>query len=216
MAQAATSPDSGHRFVTTATEPRARAGALPGLVDILFATLLPVAALDVGLEGQVWLAGLVVLAILTANLFEFGGFARLMVMLLAAFIGPLPRWRIFYTLPPVGAPGFIPGLLVYLAEVLTFVSFLLGLFVNIRPVQSRMAAIRLPALPPEQVPTVDVYVPTYNEEPELLRTTLLAATQIDYPAGRHASTCWTTAAASRSGVTRIPPRPPRPWPATRS
>ncbi len=32
---------------------------------------------------------------------------------------------------------------------------------------------------------MDVYVPTYNEEPELLRTTLLAAIQIDYPAGRH-------------------------------
>jgi cellulose synthase (UDP-forming) len=187
MAQAATSPDSGHRFVTTATEPPEHVLArYRALWTILFATLLPVAALDVGLEGQVWLAGLVVLAILTANLFEFGGFARLMVMLLAAFISVrYHAWRIFYTLPPVGAPGFIPGLLVYLAEVLTFVSFLLGLFVNIRPVQSRMSAIRLPALPPDQVPTVDVYVPTYNEEPELLRTTLLAATQIDYPAGRH-------------------------------
>ena len=187
MAQAALSPDSGHRFVTTATEPPEHVLArYRALWTILFATLLPVAALDVGLEGQVWLAGLVVLAILTANLFEFGGFARLMVMLLAAFISVrYHAWRIFYTLPPVGAPGFIPGLLVYLAEVLTFVSFLLGLFVNIRPVQSRMAPIRLPALPPEQVPTVDVYVPTYNEEPELLRTTLLAATQIDYPAGRH-------------------------------
>ena len=187
MAQAATSPDSGPRFATKATEPPEHVLArYRALWTILFATLLPVAALDVGLEGQVWLAGLVVLAILTANLFEFGGFTRLMVMLLAAFISVrYHAWRIFYTLPSVSSPGFVPGLLVYLAEVLTFVSFLLGLFVNIRPAPSRMAAIRLPPLPPERVPTVDVYVPTYNEEPELLRTTLLATIQIDYPAGRH-------------------------------
>ncbi len=218
MAQAATSPDSGPQFATKATEPPEHVLArYRALWTILFATLLPVAALDVGLEGQVWLAGLVVLAILTANLFEFGGFTRLMVMLLAAFISVrYHAWRIFYTCPSVSSPGFIPGLLVYLAEVLTFVSFLLGLFVNIRPPPLADGRHPPPAMPPERVPTVDIYVPTYNEEPELLRTTLLAAIQIDYPAGRHTVYLLDDGGASRSGATRTPPRPPRRWPATRS
>lgn len=185
MSEAAIRAEGRLRPATTTEPPDHVQARYRALWTILFATLLPVAALDVGLEGQVWLAGLVVLGILTANLFEFTGFARLMVMLLAAFISVrYHAWRVFYTLPAVGSPGFIPGLLVYLAEVITFVSLLLSLFVNIRPMPSRMAAIRLPALPPERIPRVDVFVPSYNEEPELLRTTLLAATQIDYPRDR--------------------------------
>src|SRR3954452_4264501 len=181
MSQAAIPPSASPEsaMATATTEPSEHVLArYRALWIILFATLLPVATLDVGLEGQVWLAGLVVLAILTANLFEFGGFTRLMVMLLAAFISVrYHAWRVFYTLPSVTSSGFVPGLVVYLAEVLTFLSYLLSLFVNIRPTPSRMDSVQLPTLRPELLPLVDVVIPSYNEEPELLRTTLLAATQ---------------------------------------
>ena len=34
---------------------------------------------------------------------------------------------------------------------------------------------------PEDLPTVDVYIPTYNEDPELLAMTVIAAVDLDYP-----------------------------------
>jgi cellulose synthase (UDP-forming) len=87
-------------------------------------------------------------------------------------------WRTTSTLPPLNQlENFIPGLLVYLAEMYSVLMLGLSLFVVSMP---------LPPRPPyerkgRELPTVDVFVPTYNEDEELLANTLAAARNMDYP-----------------------------------
>ena len=53
------------------------------------------------------------------------------------------------------------------------------------PLRRRDAAAargRAPPIPDERYPTVDVFVPSYNEDAQLLATTLAAAKAMDYPA----------------------------------
>ena len=90
-------------------------------------------------------------------------------------------WRTTSTLPPVNQlEDFIPGLILYLAELYNIGMLFLSLFVVAMPLPRRKSAPPIPA----DAPTVDVFVPSYNEEPELLATTLSAALAMDYPAGR--------------------------------
>ena len=99
---------------------------------------------------------------------------RVLLFMLIAFVSiRYFTWRTLYTIPPMDSSGFIPGVLLYLAELQGMTVYLLGIFVNIRPVERR--EVPLPA-DPELLPTVDMLVPSYNEEAELLRVTLTAAT----------------------------------------
>jgi cellulose synthase (UDP-forming) len=91
-------------------------------------------------------------------------------------------WRTTSTLPPIAQWGdFIPGLILYLAEMYCIMMLFLSLFVVIRPLPPR-PSIRLRS--DEPVPYVDVFIPTYNEDYELLAGTLAAAKAMDYPADR--------------------------------
>ncbi|MBV9218427.1 MAG: UDP-forming cellulose synthase catalytic subunit, partial [Methylobacteriaceae bacterium] len=90
-------------------------------------------------------------------------------------------WRTTSTLPPVNQPeDFLPGLLVYLAEMYSVMMLALSLFVVATPHPSR----RAPRRPEQELPTVDVFVPTYNEDPDLLARTLAAAKGMDYPSDK--------------------------------
>jgi cellulose synthase (UDP-forming) len=87
-------------------------------------------------------------------------------------------WRTTQTLPSQDLPSMLVGLALYLAEAYALLMYLLGLFVNVRPLQRQAAP--LPA-DPQQWPTVDVFIPSYNEPIDMLEITLLAAMQIRYP-----------------------------------
>jgi cellulose synthase (UDP-forming) len=90
-------------------------------------------------------------------------------------------WRTTSTLPPIGQlENFIPGFVLYLAEMYSVAMLALSLFIVSMP---------LPANRPrpgsaDYAPTVDVFVPTYNEDPEMLANTLAAAKNMDYPADK--------------------------------
>jgi cellulose synthase/poly-beta-1,6-N-acetylglucosamine synthase-like glycosyltransferase len=83
-------------------------------------------------------------------------------------------YRGFFTLNFVTIGAVIASLFLYVAELFMGVLMLLFLLQVWRPEE-----------PPEQpvLPdrTVDVYVPTYNEDVQILRTTLLACVKMDYP-----------------------------------
>jgi cellulose synthase (UDP-forming) len=90
-------------------------------------------------------------------------------------------WRTTNTLPPVNQPeNFIPGLLLYLAEMYNVAMLMLSLFIVATPLPSRpVRAARV-----QQFPSVDVFVPSYNEDINLLANTLASAKAMDYPADK--------------------------------
>jgi cellulose synthase (UDP-forming) len=65
------------------------------------------------------------------------------------------------------------------AEFYAFVILVLGFFQTIRPLNRRPEPL---TTSPDSWPTVDIYIPTYNEPLEVVRSTILAAMNIDWPA----------------------------------
>jgi len=90
-------------------------------------------------------------------------------------------WRTANTMPPISDPlDFIPGALLYIAEIYSMAMLAISLFVVADPLDRKPP----PALTDEETPRVDVFIPTYNEDPELLAMTVLAAVEMDYPADK--------------------------------
>ena len=81
--------------------------------------------------------------------------------------GHLHQWDTFFVL------------LLLCAEFYAFATLALGYFQTLRPL--RRAPASLPANP-QVWPTVDVFIPTYNEPLEVVRATVLGALSLDYPA----------------------------------
>lgn len=91
------------------------------------------------------------------------------------------HWRLFHTLSYDDFFSFTASMLLFAAETYGIIVFLLSVFVGIRPI------VRDAAPPLDQfrdLPTVDVFVPSYDEDDELLKVTLLAAKAMRYPNGR--------------------------------
>lgn len=87
-------------------------------------------------------------------------------------------WRTFETLLYTGPLDFIGMLVLYVAEIYAISLLLMGLFVNCWPL------VRPPYVLqefPDELPHVDVLIPTYNETDDIVEVTVIAATQIDYP-----------------------------------
>ncbi|KQO77203.1 UDP-forming cellulose synthase catalytic subunit [Methylobacterium sp. Leaf88] len=100
-------------------------------------------------------------------------------------------WRVTNTLPSVGDPvSFGFGLLLLLGELYCVFILFVSLTINADPLRRApppMAAADDPeAL--DALPTVDIFVPSYNEDAGILSVTLAAARLIDYPA--HKLTVW--------------------------
>lgn len=88
-------------------------------------------------------------------------------------------WRGSESLPfESGLPSAICGLTLFMAECYVFIVGTLGQLPYLKTTQRRS-----PPLPADAslLPDIDVYITTYDEDPELLQTTLIAATQLRYP-----------------------------------
>ena len=162
---------------------RALAGGLLALPWFLVtAGLLWFGAQDFGVANQLTLALLVLAMLAVLRLTGLARACRIFFVLCAAFLSwRYIAWRVTDTLPDPWTVSFVPGSLLFMAELYGILMLFLGLFVNIRPIDRAPAP--LPA-DPAAVPTVDVLVPSYNESTELLETTLIAASRMRYPAGR--------------------------------
>ena len=89
-------------------------------------------------------------------------------------------WRGTESLPwESGLPSMICGLMLFGTECYCFLIVTLGYVATLKRVQR--ASPPLPA-DPSQLPDVDVFITTYDEDPDLLKTTVIAATQLRYPA----------------------------------
>ncbi|MEO1928342.1 MAG: glycosyltransferase family 2 protein [Nautiliaceae bacterium] len=88
-------------------------------------------------------------------------------------------WRTLYTLNFDNIFNALGSLSLYLAEVYSFFVFLLGAFIALRIYDRK--SIPIDDIPPEKLPTVDIYIPTYDEPLEVIKPTTLAASVMDYP-----------------------------------
>ncbi|CAM5776812.1 cellulose synthase catalytic subunit (UDP-forming) [Labrys miyagiensis] len=121
----------------------------------------------------------VVVAMALLKAFKPTGVWRLIALALGtSIVLRYVYWRTTSTLPPINQPeNFIVGLTVYLAEMYCVAMLALSLFVVATPLPSRIA----PRLRDDELPSVDVFIPSYNESGELLARTLAAAKGMDYP-----------------------------------
>lgn len=109
-------------------------------------------------------------------------FFRILAIFLAGFISlRYFSWRFNHTISYHDPFSMVAAILLVGAEIYGLVIYLVGAFVNCWPIHREP-----PPLPenPDELPTVDILIPTYNEDEELLELTLLAATQIQYPKHR--------------------------------
>ncbi|WP_428427608.1 UDP-forming cellulose synthase catalytic subunit [Pararhizobium sp.] len=87
-------------------------------------------------------------------------------------------WRTTETLPDITEPlNFIPGFLLYLAEMYCLAMLAISFFMVIDPIKRKTPDMGAAA----DLPTVDVFIPSYNEDAELLAVTLAAAKSMAYP-----------------------------------
>lgn len=119
---------------------------------------------------------LAVLAILPKLKLESG---RVLFIFLASYLSfAYFVWRTTHTISYHSPAGLIFAILLYVAELYGLALFALSNFVNIRPYHRKQVP-----LPEDRSlwPTVDVFIPTYNEDLSIVETTSLAAMMMDYP-----------------------------------
>lgn len=110
-------------------------------------------------------------------------------------------WRTFETLIYNGLIDFIGMILLYCAEIYGITVYLLGMFVNLWPLETKI--IPLPE-DKNEWPSVDIFIPTYNEPEEIVLTTVTAAMQIDYPRDKLNVYILMTAAPPARETIRLP------------
>lgn len=139
--------------------------------------LVYLTALGVDLSQQGLLVGIGLSLLAGLRALPRVGWWRMVFLTLAGFL--VLRylfWRTFNTLGFDDPFSFAASLALYGAELYGITVFLLSASVNICP-------IARPQKPQVTCwPSVDVYIPTYNEPLEIVKTTLVAATALDYPA----------------------------------
>ena len=150
---------------------------------LVSALMLVVLTLPVSLQVHLVTSVVLISAMMVIKLLRLEGNWRLLLLTFGtAIVLRYAYWRTTSTLPPLDQwSDFIPGVMLYIAEMYCIVMLFLSLFVVVNPMPPR-PSVKLRK--DEPVPTVDVFVPTYNEDYALLAATLAAAKGMDYPADR--------------------------------
>ncbi|MGY6276485.1 UDP-forming cellulose synthase catalytic subunit [Methylomonas sp. MgM2] len=137
------------------------------------------AGLRVDSDTQFYISAFLFLSLLSIRRCQDPGFWRVLFLVLSGFI--VLRyflWRTVYTLSYQDFFSFLGSMTLYVAELYGGLMFFLTAFVNVRPLKREFIPL------PSDVtlwPSVDVLVPSYNEPVDLVKITLAAATNIDYP-----------------------------------
>jgi cellulose synthase (UDP-forming) len=133
----------------------------------------------VGVGAQLALGVAVIVAMTLIRSAGSGRFMRWTFLALGSFI--ILRyvyWRATQTLPDIDdAVGFTFGTLLALAELYCAFVLAVSLTINADPLERGDA----PCAPDSQLPDVDVFIPSYDEDPSILAMTIAAARSMDYP-----------------------------------
>ncbi len=90
-------------------------------------------------------------------------------------------WRTFNTINTDNIFNLSASVLLYLAETYSIIIALLGSFIALRLLERKSIKISPEEPPPKSLPTVDIFIPTYDEPVDVVKATALAALSMDYP-----------------------------------
>ncbi|WP_245408725.1 UDP-forming cellulose synthase catalytic subunit [Variibacter gotjawalensis] len=134
----------------------------------------------VSVQAQLLLGVTIIIAMLVLwTFFSSISIARQLFIAFGSFVVMrYVYWRATSTLPPLSDPiGFGFGFTLLMAELYCFLILAISLIVNADPLKRPP----MPVDPDNELPTVDVFVPSYNEDEYILATTIAAAKSMDYP-----------------------------------
>lgn len=151
------------------------------LVALVLLSVL--ASTPVDINGQALLAVVSICLFIAMSWIEpAGGPFRVFMFLLTVFTSMrYMLWRAAETLPSGDPTAFIFGLILFGAEVYGFMILLLSTFLSVEVFDRKPEAA---PVAPEKTPSVDILIPSYNEDEDLLEVTVRAALAVNYPAER--------------------------------
>lgn len=165
-------------FVISVKSVIEKSGLLLSLVILL--SLVYLSGLRVDFNTQAYISVLLLTILISLRSIKSCGFWRVLFVTLSSFIVlRYFSWRMTYTLVYEDFFSYIGLIALFLAEVYGGLMFFLSIFVNIRPIH------RTPVpLPSDQSswPSVDIIIPCYNEPVDLVKITMAASRNVDYPA----------------------------------
>ncbi len=142
------------------------------------------AATPADLQAQGLLSGValgVIIVMLQRTTDSPNDWRRSSILIFALFLSlRYMIWRTFNTMEWSDPFSMSAAWALYFAEVYAFVIFTFGIFVNFYPLRRPSVRLR----PGDEVPTVDILVPSYNEPADLLEVTLRCCLAVNYPADK--------------------------------
>ena len=145
----------------------------------LFGYLVFLSSLRIDFISQGYLSIVLLMLLMLIRLIKSQDFGRVLFITLSSYI--VLRyflWRVNYSLSYQDFFSFIGAVTLFAAELYGGLMFFLSSFVNIRQIERKPVP-----LPKNKAlwPTVDVVIPSYDEPVGLVKITLAAARNIDYP-----------------------------------
>jgi cellulose synthase (UDP-forming) len=108
---------------------------------------------------------------------------KLFIKLLAIFmVYRYLYWRATESVRYDSFFDFFGSMLIFISEIYATLLFSLGIFTSLMLLNRRV--INLEGVPREELPTVDVFVPTYNEPFKMVTDTVISAMMFEYPKDR--------------------------------
>ncbi len=146
-----------------------------GLIVVLFVVA---ATTPLTLGQQYWV--LITMWLLTLGVRQLSGYGPGVIMISLSLIASSRYiwWRFTQTLEFDSTLEAFLGSGLLLAECYTWINMVMGYIQNARPL--RRKPVPLPANR-HNWPTVDIYIPTYNEPLKVVKPTVLAALSLDWP-----------------------------------
>ncbi|TSB45449.1 glycosyltransferase [Alkalicoccobacillus porphyridii] len=102
---------------------------------------------------------------------------QLLIVLFLAINAIYLGWRAAYTLPTMNTISIIAGIVLLLTEIAGFLQSIVFSIISWRPFNRK----HIPLSEFKELPTVDIFIATYNESEDLLKRTIAATTLIRYP-----------------------------------
>src|SRR5262245_31479549 len=150
--------------------------AMVGLVAAAFVIITPF-----DLQSQAAFGIFTAVVFFIVNRFQ-GRMATLTIVVLSAVVSTRYLWwRTTETLGFVDPFDMMFGYGLYAAEVYAWIVLTIGYFQVLWPLERQPAPLPADA---KEWPTVDVFIPTYNESLDVVKPTVLAAMAMDYPSDK--------------------------------